>query len=190
MSLNASPYNGTLTERSVAEDDSDLALEIELCHEQLDSKRLDRMNQIIAAAIGTWKLPERVKRIGLPLYQYHECDLPHMRFLIAKTGACSDFFGLAALEDADTVESRQYGALWLHGIYVDPRVQRKRIGTRLLEAAEIFSVASNARGLLVRAQSGAVPFFEANGYKRLPIEDPARDYAHRFWKLLENQSDF
>ncbi len=39
---------------------------------------LHSVNNLIAAAIDTWQLADRVKRISLPLYRYHEDDLRDM----------------------------------------------------------------------------------------------------------------
>jgi hypothetical protein len=41
-------------------------------------------------------------------------------------------------------------------------------------------------GLLVKAQQDASGFFRAMGMQRLPVEDPARQYANRFWKPMNH----
>lgn len=158
------------------------ALAVELHELQPDRDDLERINRIVGAAIGTWDLPERVKRISIPLYHYHESDLPHMQFVLARSRQIGETVGLAALEDADPAEGPVPGAMLLHGIYVDPRYHRKGIGGLLLSAAEKLAARHEASGLLVKAQADAVPFFEAIGYERLPVEDSLRDYAYRFWK--------
>jgi len=46
-----------------------------------DPSDLYSINNLIAAAIGTWNLADRVKRISLPLYRYHEDDLREMQIV-------------------------------------------------------------------------------------------------------------
>lgn len=36
-------------------------------------------------------------------------------------------------------------------------------------------------GVQVKTQAAAVAFFKARGWQALPVDDPARDYPHRFW---------
>ena len=72
-------------------------------------------------------------------------------------------------------------ALLLHGAYVSAERRRKGIGSRLLQAAEQ-AAARNGCGVLVKAQAGAGAFFLRRGYRKLAIEDPEKDYPHRYWK--------
>lgn len=162
----------------------DGASAIDLVELQPDSEQLDRINRVVAAAIGTWDLPERVKRISIPVYLYHESDLPHMQFVAARSGESDEIVGFAAVEEADPAEGPARGAMLLHGIYVDPRYLRGGIGSALLAAAEKLAASNGASGLLVKAQPDALPFFEACGYHKLPVTDRTRDYEHRFWKPL------
>jgi len=181
MRVDPIPLTETSTACSPA---SSRPAEVELRALQPDRQVLDRINRVVTGAIGTWDLPERVKRISIPLYHYHESDLPHMRFVIASLGEPGEIVGLAAIEDADPAEGPARGAMLLHGIYVDPRYHRQGIGSMLLAAAEKLAAVGEASGLLVKAQPDAVPFFEASGYEKLPLADHARDYEHRFWKPL------
>jgi GNAT superfamily N-acetyltransferase len=157
---------------------------IELHPARPGPRQLERINQIVTAAIGTWQLPERVRRISLPLYRYSESDLQYMQLVIARDGRHGEIVGLATVEAAEASDFPYREALLLHGIYVDPRYHRRGVGSRLLRAAEALAEAGEASGLLVRAQPDAVDFFDASGYHRLPIEDPLRDYAYRYWKPL------
>jgi GNAT superfamily N-acetyltransferase len=163
---------------------ADRRFTIELDHRQPHRRELDRINNLIAASTGTWKLTERVKRISLPLYQYREIDLEYMQFVIARTGKLAEIVGLAVVEEADVTECLEHRAMLLHGIYVDPRHHRRGVGSSLLETAESISVANHASGLLVKAQPDALHFFAARGYQRLAVADRSRDYAYRFWKSI------
>jgi len=158
---------------------------VAIARRQPDLRELDRINELIAAAINTWQLPERVKRISLPLYRYRETDRQFMQFVLAETARPAQIVGVAAVEEADAAECRGGRAMLLHGIYVDPQHHRKGVGSGLLQAAESIALANRAGGLLVRAQPNAAPFFEARGYQGLATLDSARDYAHRFWKPLQ-----
>lgn len=143
---------------------------------------LGAVNALIERAIRSWGLPERVRRIGLPLYLYHAGDLGFLELILAED-ADGEIVGVAAWEPANPGDApRGCSALLLHGIYVEPRWHRHGIGTRLLGAALQAAADANRDGLLAKAQADAIPFFEAIGLDRLAVEDPARDYPHRFWR--------
>jgi len=177
--------NQTPREASPGSAKMDTAASISISPRQPNRSELDRVNDIIAAAMQIWKLPERVKRISLPLYRYQENDLEHMHFLIAETGD-TEIVGLAALEEIDaTAGPGGRPVMLLHGLYVNPAHHRRGIGTRLLDSAEDFTQAHSVAGLLVRAQTDALPFFEKRGFAKLPVENDSRNYAHRYWKSIQ-----
>lgn len=143
---------------------------------------LQPVNALIERAIDSWHLPERVKRLSLPQYRYHEHDLDFLDLLLAEAEA-GGIVGVAAWEPADPGDAPPaHTALLLHGIYVAPDQHRKGVGTRLFTAAEKAAALRGFDGVLVKAQPGAEHFFMACGMQRLPVEDQHRDYPHRFWK--------
>lgn len=143
---------------------------------------LPRLNAVIEAAVMTWRLPERVKRLALPTYRYSSHDLAHLEIVVAEQGR-GEIVGVAAWEAADPRDlPPPSSGLLLHGLYVDPRKQGEGIGTRLLESAVAAASARGLDGLLVKAQADAEAFFLARGLARLPVQDPARHYAHRLWR--------
>lgn len=145
---------------------------------------LGNINTLIATAIGKWRLTDRVKRLSLPLYHYGAQDLEHLQITVADTGEAA-VVGIAAIEAADESECpRGYNAALLHGIYVDPLCHRKGIGSRLLKHMQTLASSRNFDGLLVKANPDAASFFEAQAFKKLPIEDPSRDYPLRYWKAF------
>lgn len=147
----------------------------------VDKKMLDDINALIEAAIMTWDLPERVKRLTLPSYRYSEQDMLHLEMVIARVDLT--IAGVAAWEEADSNDTPDSKTgLLLHGIYVDPGLHKTGIGTRLFQAAEEAMQEKGLDGLLVKAQSGAEAFFEKQGMSRLPVDDPSRHYANRYWK--------
>ena len=147
-----------------------------------DYPDLVQINTLIAAAMDTWRLSKRVKRLCLPLYQYDVHDLEHLQIIVVETDKTS-LTGVAAIEVADATECpRGHDGALLHGIYVDPLLHNNGIGTRLLIHMQLMASSEGYRGLLVKANPEATSFFEARDFKKLPVEDPSRDYPYRYWK--------
>jgi len=146
------------------------------------SDDLDHINDIIAAAMDTWNLAERVKRISLPLYRYQPYDLEHLQIVVAESGG-SHIVAIAALEQSPPTDSSgEQSTSVLHGLYVDPSYHGKGIGSLLLKRMEEIAAETDTAGLLVRAQHDAVDFFAGRGFKSQPVEDHTRDYPYRLWK--------
>lgn len=143
---------------------------------------LESINGIIEAAVMTWKLPQRVKRLSLPSYRYTTLDLDHFEIVLAESKQ-QIALGVAAWEPANPEDTpADHAGLLLHGIYVDPCHQHQGIGGLLFDAAQRAVDKRNLDGLLVKAQQDANGFFVSRGMSRLPVEDPVRHYANRFWK--------
>lgn len=139
-------------------------------------------NTVVEAAVMTWDLPERVKRLSLPAYRYQAHDLEHLALVLA-VDPVGAVVGVAAWEVAEPGDAPLGAhALLLHGIYVMPRSHRAGVGSRLLEAAETAAFEGGFDGLLVRAQRDAEGFFLKRDFDLLPVEDQGRDYPHRLWK--------
>lgn len=163
-------------------------MQTSLAHVQAVSLRratlndLPAVNCVINAAIQTWKLPERVKRLATPSYHYKELDLQHMTIMLRETVEAG-ILGVVAWEEAETrdLPAGQSGLL-LHGIFVDPAAQRQGIGSQLLACAEDQMREQGLQGLLVKAQADAVGFFLTHGLEKLPAQDQQRDFENRFWK--------
>lgn len=148
------------------------------------SADLEGVNRVIEQAIEGWSLPERVRRLALPVYRYSATDFAHLDMVVALNERQA-IIGVAAWEPADPGEAPAgQRALLLHGLYVDPACQRRGIGRRLLRCAERAARDGAYRGLLVKAQRDAGAFFAANGMSRLQVRDPLRHHPDRFWKQM------
>ncbi len=145
---------------------------------------LGRLNAVIKAAVLSWSLPERVKRLSLPSYLYQPHDLEHLRLVVAESSA-EGMVGVAAWEPASPGDAPTgTKAMLLHGIYVRPQLHRSGIGSMLLDAAAKAARQAGYDGLLVKANPDAQAFFVARGLDPLPVEDPTRDYPYRYWRPL------
>jgi GNAT superfamily N-acetyltransferase len=148
---------------------------------------LASINRVISAAVMTWDLPERVKRLALTSYHYHAVDFAHFGMCVAEQGGV--LVGVASWEPADPRDlPEELGApargMLLHGVYVDPALQRQGLGRALIAAVVQSTQEQEMAGVLVKAQADAVPFFRALGWEALPVRDAIRDYPHRYWRGL------
>ncbi|WP_455198982.1 GNAT family N-acetyltransferase [Kaarinaea lacus] len=146
---------------------------------------LDDINRVIEAAVMTWDLPERVKRLSLSSYRYTKLDFKHLEIVVAEDSD-QKIIGVAAWEEADKKDAPSgKHAMLLHGIYVDPAYYQQGIGHQLFLQAEQATRRQHFDGLLVKAQTGAEAFFQAQGMQRVNVENAERDYANRFWKEFQ-----
>ena len=145
---------------------------------------LDGANSVIEAAIMTWQLPDRVKRLSLPSYRYDPNDLVHLT-LVGAVDETDSIVGVVSWEPA-SVSDTPGGArsLLLHGIYVKPALYRSGVGSRMLDVAIEAARQGGFDGLFVKANPDAQGFFSANGLQQLSIVNAARDYPYRFWRDL------
>ena len=143
---------------------------------------LDSVNAVVESCVMAWNLPERVKRLSIGSYLYNSYDLDHLDMLLAER-AKLETIAVAAWEPAieQDLPTGKSGIL-LHGLYVAPHYQQRGIGSCLVNFALDAVRSHGMDGLLVKAQADAVGYFQARGFIFLPIEDPARDYPHRWWK--------
>ena len=146
-----------------------------------DAQELAGINRVIEAAIMTWDLPERVKRLALPSYRYSDIDGQVLEFVVARDPQ-SRILGVASWEPAkenDSPHGQQ--ASLMHGLFVDSACHRQGIGRALVDALLAQTAAAGSDGLLVKAQRDALDFFSACGFLPLPVHDKSRQYPHRLW---------
>ena len=146
---------------------------------------LEQINVIIAAAIGTWSLPARVRRLALPSYQYDDGDLSHLDMTVATSEQA--VVAIAACEPAASRETPAGASgLLLHGLYVHPDHAGTGFGRALFEHCCEQAGAGGHGGLLVKATRDSASYFEHLGMQPVPVSDPQRDYALRYWRPLSN----
>lgn len=145
---------------------------------------LEYINQVIKAAVMSWNLPERVKRLSLSSYFYTEQDLKHLEIFAAEDEK-KNILGVAAWEPADSKDTPAgLTAILLHGIYILPSQHNQGIGQQLFRHVEQLVAEQQCDGLLVKAHEEANDFFIKQGMQQLTVEDSSRQYANRFWKPL------
>jgi len=150
----------------------------------LTAEDLDGANAVIEAAIMTWQLPDRVKRLSLPSYRYDANDLEHLT-LVRAVDEADAIVGVVSWEPASASDTPNgVRGLLLHGIYVIPTLYRTGIGSRLLNAPIEAARQGGFAGLLVKANRDAQRFFSAKGLQQLSVMDAWRDYPYRFWRDL------
>ena len=143
---------------------------------------LEQINRVIEAAVMSWNMAERVKRLSLSSYRYNEQDFNHIELVVAEDDV-KIIRGVAGWELAHETELPEgQSALLLHGLYVEPAFHHQGIGQKLFSLAEAAAHNNNVGGLLVRAQKDAKGFFSAQGMTLLAVENPSRNYLNRFWK--------
>jgi len=144
---------------------------------------LGGINRVIEAALMTWAIPERVKRLSLPSYRYTALDLDHFEIVLAKDHR-QNTIGIAAWEQASDkdIPAGNNRALLLHGIFVEPSHHRQGIGRQLFKVTQEAVCKQQHDGLLVKAQQGASGFFIAQGMHSLQVENAVQHYGNRFYK--------
>ena len=145
---------------------------------------LEAINGVIAAAVGTWRVSERVKRLAVPLYCYEAGDLDHMAVFVAEDDA-GKLLGIATLEHMapNTLHGGLDGLL-LHGLFVLPGASGKGIGAELMKVARGYSAELGCDGFLVKAAKESAGYFAHAGLQPLRVTRPEQDYPHRFWQTV------
>jgi GNAT superfamily N-acetyltransferase len=141
---------------------------------------LPEINRIISRAVMGWPLPQRVKRLALPMLQYDAIDFEHYAGLVCTR---ETVIGCGLWLNEPLSFGSQYCGGLLHGLYVDPVAQGQGVGRKLLQ--EVFLRAANAGldGIVVKAERVSQGFFERSGMELLPQLTPG-DYPYRYWKQL------
>lgn len=144
---------------------------------------LNAVNKVVDEALGSWGLPERVRRLALPSLLYDHSDLEHMSVVLAEG---PDGGVAVAAWESDTSRDAPYGlrSVLLHGLYVTPIWQRRGLGTNLLDFAGHWILGRGFDGITVKAWRESQTFFRRRGFNPLTSFGTAESYPQRMWKRL------
>lgn len=122
----------------------------------LGGRDLAAINGVVTDAVMGWPLPERTRRLALPVLRYDAVDLNHFEAI-----------GAYAL-DGRAKPVGLYGvALWdsqtLHGLYVLPAAQRQGVGRSLLDGVSTRAGQAGIVRLLVKAERVSAAYFQHLG---------------------------
>jgi GNAT superfamily N-acetyltransferase len=142
---------------------------------------LDCINHVVAAAIMSWPMPERIKRLSVPVLSYDSEDFKHYRFAVYRDA--DQIQGVAAWNSEEPIATKLGAGRLLHGLYIYPDFQGRGLGRTLMAAVLAEAVALGADGLVVKAERPSIGFFEQCGLQPLPAAGPT-DYPYQFWYQL------
>jgi GNAT superfamily N-acetyltransferase len=151
----------------------------------VDRDAREVVNDIIAAAVDSWPLPERLRRLSIPVLSYRDDDFNaySIALVYCESKWGSDPVGVIARCFETVAADAPY--LFLHGLYLSPAAQRRGLGRRLLADVEMEARHAGATGVLVKAERVALPFFVASGYVQLETGvGPGGEYPYRCWRAL------
>jgi len=149
---------------------------------------LDCINNVVAAAVMSWPMPERIKRLSVPVLSYDSEDFKHYRFVVYRQGGeikggevkGGEIKGVAAWNpEAPLVTELGTGRL-LHGLYISPDCQGRGYGRDLMAAVLSEAMTLGAEGLVIKAERPSIGFFEHCGLQPLSATG-ATDYPYQFW---------
>jgi len=159
---------------------------------------LDCINNVVAAAVMSWPMPERIKRLSVPVLSYDSEDFKHYRFVVYRQGGeikggevkggevkggevkGGEVQGVAAWNpEAPLVTELGTGRL-LHGLYISPDCQGRGYGRDLMAAVLSEAMTLGAEGLVIKAERPSIGFFEHCGLQPLSATG-ATDYPYQFW---------
>lgn len=137
---------------------------------------LQAINSVIAAAVMSWPLAERVKRLSVNVLTYDETDFSHYDMYIATKN--NGVVGVIAWDP-------NHPDNLLHGIYITPAEQQNGLGQQLL--SHIFDL---ARGLgkesvIIKAERISCSYFEHLGLQKVTSER-LNNYPYLYHKDLKN----
>ena len=139
------------------------------------------VNSVIISAVESWQLPERLKRLSLPILQYAAEDLAEFEFFLHDHNDSVN--GVAVLgRDAGLKGKHGTRCALLHGLYVHADAQRTGVGRALQQTVAVHARELGCEGLLVKAQRVARSYFEAQGYEE--CESQSVDYPYLYWKAI------
>lgn len=150
---------------------------------------LEKINILVAEAVGTWPTSERLKRLAALPLRYNWADFQDFEMVLCYKAAAE--IGVAVWQPNALIRLHNGDrAAWLHGLYVAPSAQGQGIGRELLKEIARRASSRHRYTLYVRAERFAEGFFERLGGRRLSSQEGpeggAQAYPHRFVMAVEN----
>ena len=130
-------------------------------------------NEIIAAAILTWSVSDRVRRLVADTYRYHADDAADV-WLGRVDGRPVGVLGL--LQAGGAARELPVDSSLLHGLFVSPDHFGKGVGSALVRHALGVAAGAGSTQLLVKANRDARLFFERVGFEKTDLID----YPHAY----------
>ncbi len=148
---------------------------------EIGATELDMANHMVTAAIETWDMPPRLRRLVAGTHRYEAGDFQTMRLFLLQTQS-EETAGVLAVEDYPGTEADcPDRVLLLHGLYIHPEHQHRGIGRAAVAATRRLALDNGFAGVLVKAHASANAFFAGLGLTHLPVRDEKSDYPHRYW---------
>lgn len=175
-----------LTHSSV-EADSANPMQLSFCDAR--SEDLEKINRLIEAAIGTWPIGSRLRRLVATPLRYNWVDFQDFEMVLCYKAAAE--IGVAVWQpDAPLQMAESHQATLLHGLYVAPDAQGYGVGRGLLSEIAQRARARNQDTLYVRAERFATGFFRRVGGRQLQAQESPeagdQAYPHRFLLSVAN----
>ncbi len=130
-------------------------------------------NEIIGAALLTWSVSDRVRRLIADTYRYHADDAADV-WLGRVDGRPVGVLGL--LQAGGALTDMPGGSTLLHGLFVSPDHFGKGYGAALVRHAHAIAAGAGSTRLLVKANRDARRFFERVGFEKTDLID----YPHAY----------
>ncbi|MBT5388081.1 MAG: GNAT family N-acetyltransferase [Porticoccaceae bacterium] len=143
---------------------------------------LSAINRIITQAVMAWPMPERIKRLSVPVICYDSEDFKHYQFLLYLEEQMP--IAVAAWNPDTVLHTAAGKGRLLHGLYVLPDCQGRGLGRLLMERVFEQAAEAHVEGVLIKAERASVGFFEHCGLERLAARSET-DYPYQFWRSLK-----
>ena len=145
---------------------------------------LVEINHIITSALRAWDLPDRLKRLALPLLHYDTVDLEDYKTLLfLKAGVAV----AVAVLDTNTHYPGPTGTrcALLHGIYVRSTSHRQGIGNALQAAMQTQAWNLGYNGLILKSLPVSSGYFIRQGFETFSGKYPGsgKTWDTRHWSL-------
>lgn len=144
---------------------------------------LEKINILVAEAVGTWPTSERLKRLAALPLRYNWADFQDFEMVLCYKAAAE--IGVAVWQPETPLQAAGLNqAILLHGLYVTPQAQGHGVGRGLLAEIARRALERQQDTIYVRAERFATGFFRRIGCRQLGAhegpEAGQQAYPHRF----------